>query len=82
MIRLSAIVNELEKMILEKQNGHQSAILDLNPNRTEWNESRKKLDNFGSASDYAICKSYWVMLENIDFQQNGRRSAIFDLLKL
>jgi hypothetical protein len=47
----------LENMISEKQNGCQSAILDLNPNLTEQNESRIKLNNFGSASDYAICNS-------------------------
>ncbi len=66
----------LENMILEKQNGRQSAIFNLNPNLSEWNESRKKL-NFGSAIVY---NSYWVMLENMILEkQNGHQLAIFDL---
>jgi len=47
----------LENMILEKQNGHQLGSFNSNPNVTEWNESRKKLYNFGSARDYPIYNS-------------------------
>jgi len=47
----------LENMISEKQNGHLSAILDLNANQTEQMKVEKNLDNFGSATDYAICNS-------------------------
>jgi hypothetical protein len=54
----------LENMISEKQNAHQSAIFYLNPNLTAWNENRKTLNNFGSASDYPIYNSKWVMLKN------------------
>ncbi len=40
-----------------KQNGPQLAIFDLNPNLTERNESREKMNNFGYASDYPIYNS-------------------------
>ena len=34
----------LKNTISEKQNGDQSAILDLTPNLTKWTESRKKTE--------------------------------------
>ncbi len=66
----------VENMILEKQNGCQSAIFDLNPILSEHEiKVGQKLNNFGAASDYPIILSAIV---NTMFTGDLSLHAVFD----